>query len=1690
MIKPTIYNLLSTRTQQGFGDNIAIAAPYRSALSYNNLLHHCQLVVAQLNYLGLKRGDRVAVALANGPEMAVTFLAITSCVTCAPLNSNYREREFDFYLSDLDAKALIVQPGIAEPARVVARAKGIPILELCPQLDAAAGLFAFDGLDIEPDAVTSSVWAESGDIALILHTSGTTSRPKMVPLTHRNLCTSAQNIVKALALTAEDRCLNVMPLFHIHGLMGVLLSSISVGGSVVCTPGFQTANFFDWLQEFSPTWYSAVPTIHQTILAGAKANQTVIEKHNLRLIRSSSASLPPKVMSELEEIFNVPVIESYGMTEASHQMASNPLPPQIRKPGSVGIAAGPKVAIMDDAGNFLPTGQVGEIVIQGENVTQGYVSNPEANAKAFTHGWFRTGDQGLLDEVGYLFIKGRIKELINRGGEKIAPREIDEVLLEHPAIAQSLAFAMPHPQLGEEVAAAVVLREGESVSESVIQTFVAEFLADFKVPRRIVFLDKIPKGPTGKLQRIGLAEKLGVSLTESNQANYVAPQNELELQLTKIWEEVLGIQPIGVKDNFFELGGHSLSVTQVVSRLREALQVELPLRSLFELPTVTELAERIKMLHANLNNASSSLPLQPVPRDNHLPLSSAQQRLWFLDQLEPFSSAYNIPYAYRFQGQLNVTALKQSLREIVQRHETLRTTFATINGQPIQVIATDGNLTLPIVDLLDIPETEREAEAWRRATEEAQRPFDLAQGPLLRLELLRLATEKYLLVVNMHHIISDGWSRGVFKQELAALYQAFCHGKPSPLPELPLQYADFAQWQQQWLQSEEFKSQLNYWKQKLAGIPSLLELPTDRPRPPVQTYSGSRHPLEISPKLTEAIKTLSQQEGVTLFMTLLAAFKVLLFRYSGQENMVVSSPIAGRNQSEIEKLIGFFVNTLALRTDFSDNPSFRSLLTQVREVALEAYDHQDLPFDKLVEELQPERDPSYSPIAQVMFVLQNTTIPTQQLPGLTLSSMEVENSTSKFDLTLELQETVGGLQGWFEYNTDLFEATTIERMAGHFQTLLESIVANPEESIAQLPLLTEVERNQLLVEWNNTQVDYPQDKCIHQLFEAQVERSPDAVAVVFEDQQLTYKELNSRANQLAHHLRTLGVKPEVLVAICVERSLGMVVGLLAILKAGGAYVPLDPAYPPERIAFSISDSQVKILLTKEKHLDELPEHQAKVVCLDRDWQSIAGYSSENPQTEVKPANLAYVIYTSGSTGKPKGVLVAHFNVVRLFTATQDWYNFDHNDVWTLFHSHAFDFSVWEIWGALIYGGKLVVVPYVVSRSPNAFYQLLEKEQVTVLNQTPSAFLQLIQVEESTNIEPKLNLRYVIFGGEALEIQSLKPWFNRHGDRTPQLVNMYGITETTVHVTYRPITMADLEQRRSVIGFPIPDLKLYLVDSYLQAVPIGVVGEMYVGGAGVARGYLNRKELTKERFINNPFSNDPESKLYKSGDLARYSSNGELEYLGRIDHQVKIRGFRIELGEIEALLVSHSDIDQTIAIAREDRPGDKRIVAYVISKPHKVLDVKAIRQYLQEHLPDYMVPSAFVFLDVLPLTPNGKVDRRALPAPNQTKRELEEDFVAPQDEVELQLTKIWEEVLGIQPIGVKENFFELGGHSLSVTQVVSRLREAFQVELPLRDLFELPTVVELAERIKMLRWATQDLQAASSSVVVEMEEIEL
>ena len=1076
------------------------------------------------------------------------------------------------------------------------------------------------------------------------------------------------------------------------------------------------------------------------------------------------------------------------------------------------------------------------------------------------------------------------------------------------------------------------------------------------------------------------------------------------------------------------------------------------------------------LLKLRLEEKGTILPVeqQIIPRRSTpglAPLSFAQQRLWFLNQLEPESSAYNESNATRLSGPLDVLALEKALNQIVARHEVLRTTIVVIDGTPQQLIAPSRTIDLPVIDLRARTDKDRNSEAHRLTIEATRRPFDLSRDLMLRGLLLRLTDQEHILLLVKHHIASDGWSAGILWQELTTLYRAFTTGEPSLLPDLPVQYADYAVWQRGWLQGEALESQLKYWKKQLASISTLL-LPTDRPLSAVHSHRGARQLVEFPKDLSQALKFLSRQENVTLFMTLLAAFQTLLHRYTGQENISVGSPIAGRTRSEIEGLIGFFVNTLVLSTDLSGNPSFRELLGRVREVTLGAYAHQDLPFEKLVEELQPERNLSRSPLFQVAFVLQNAPRPALKFEGLSASPERLNSETVKFDLTLTMHEEAEALRASLQYNTDLFDAATIERMLGHFQVLLKGIIADPNQRILDLSILTEAENYQLLADWNDTNKEYPKDKCIQELFEEQVKKSPDAVAVIFEDCRLTYQELNTKANQLAHFLRARGIGPQTPVGVFMERRPELLVGLLGIVKSGGAYVPLDPDLPRERLDFMLQDTGAVLLLTQKDLLRRLPETVSPPLCLDRDWPQISSHSPSNPEPNTSPDHLAYIMYTSGSTGKPKGVAIRQQGIIRL-VKKPNYVTFSVSDTVAQVSNIAFDAATFEIWGALLNGARLAIISREITLSPARLTQALASHRISCMFLTTALFNR-VSVEKP---EAFRSLRYLLFGGESCDRDRVRAVLD--AGPPEHLVHVYGPTETTTFATYHEVRHVG-NDRTVPIGRPITATEVILLDASGKLVPPGIVGEIYIGGAGLAFGYVGRPEETEARFVPHPLRPETGERVYRTGDLARRRADGPIEFVGRTDDQVKIRGFRIEPAEVNAILNSHPVVRASHVMARQQASRDIGLTAYFVATDvaGDPTGPSELRRFLSERLPSYMVPASFVRVPSIPLTPNGKVDCLALPDPRVQDMPAHNDCVEPRDETERVLCRVWSEVLGVSRIGLDDDFFAIGGHSLLAAKLFARLDEEFGRSLPLGVLFAAPTVRALAERYRAAKEASK------------------
>ncbi|MFZ6998993.1 pyoverdine non-ribosomal peptide synthetase PvdD [Pseudomonas aeruginosa] len=1625
-------------------------------LSYGELNARANRLAHCLIARGVGADVPVGLALERSLDMLVGLLAILKAGGAyLPLDPAAPEERLAHILDDSGVRLLLTQGHLLEH---LPRQAGVEVL-------------AIDGLVLDGYAESDPLTTLSADnLAYVIYTSGSTGKPKGTLLTHRNALRLFSATEAWFGFDERD----VWTLFHSYAFdfsVWEIFGALLYGGRLVIVPQWVSRSpedFYRLLCREGVTVLNQTPSAFKQLMAMACSADMATQQPALRYVIFGGEALDLQSLRPWFQRFGdrqPQLVNMYGITETTVHVTYRPVSEADLEGGLVSPIGGtiPDLSwyILDRDLNPVPRGAVGELYIGRAGLARGYLRRPGLSATRFVPNPFpggagerlyRTGDLARFQADGNIEYIGRIDHQVKVRGFRIELGEIEAALAGLAGVRDAVVLA--HDGVGGTQLAGYVVadsaEDAERLRESLRESL-KRHLPDYMVPAHLMLLERMPLTVNGKLDRQALPQP---DASLSQQA-YRAPGSELEQRIAAIWSEILGVERVGLDDNFFELGGHSLLATRVISRVRQEQQLDASLKALFERPVLEAFAQGLE----RTTDAVSTIPL--ADRQQPLALSFAQERQWFLWQLEPESAAYHIPSALRLRGRLDVDALQRSFDSLVTRHETLRTRFRLEGGRSYQQVQ-------PAVSVSIEREQFGEEGLIERIQAIVVQPFDLERGPLLRVNLLQLAKDDHVLVLVQHHIVSDGWSMQVMVEELVQLYAGYSQGLDVVLPALPIQYADYALWQRSWMEAGEKERQLAYWTGLLGGEQPVLELPFDRPRPARQSHRGAQLGFELSRELVEAVRALAQREGASSFMLLLASFQALLYRYSGQADIRVGVPIANRNRVETERLIGFFVNTQVLKADLDGRMGFDELLAQARQRALEAQAHQDLPFEQLVEALQPERNASHNPLFQVLFNHQSeirSVTPEVQLEDLRLEGLAWDGQTAQFDLTLDIQEDENGIWASFDYATDLFDASTVERLAGHWRNLLRGIVANPRQRLGELPLLDAPERRQTLSEWNPAQRECAVQGTLQQRFEEQARQRPQAVALILDEQRLSYGELNARANRLAHCLIARGVGADVPVGLALERSLDMLVGLLAILKAGGAYLPLDPAAPEERLAHILDDSGVRLLLTQGHLLEHLPR-QAGVEVLAIDGLVLDGYAESDPLPTLSADNLAYVIYTSGSTGKPKGTLLTHRNALRLFSATEAWFGFDERDVWTLFHSYAFDFSVWEIFGVLLYGGRLVIVPQWVSRSPEDFYRLLCREGVTVLNQTPSAFKQLMAVACSADMATQQPaLRYVIFGGEALDLQSLRPWFQRFGDRQPQLVNMYGITETTVHVTYRPVSEADLEGGLvSPIGGTIPDLSWYILDRDLNPVPRGAVGELYIGRAGLARGYLRRPGLSATRFVPNPFPGGAGERLYRTGDLARFQADGNIEYIGRIDHQVKVRGFRIELGEIEAALAGLAGVRDAVVLAH-DGVGGTQLAGYVVADSAEDAERlrESLRESLKRQLPDYMVPAHLMLLERMPLTVNGKLDRQALPQPDASLSQ--QAYRAPGSELEQRIAAIWSEILGVERVGLDDNFFELGGHSLLLLMLKERIGDTCQATLSISQLMTHASVAEQAACIE-------------------------
>ncbi|UZE84263.1 non-ribosomal peptide synthetase [Pseudomonas viciae] len=1622
-------------------------------LSYRQLNEQANRLAHRLRSAGVQPQELVAIALDRSVQMIVATLAVLKAGGAyVPIDPSSPQERIAYVLRDSGARKAIARQDMSPALQDL----GIEVFDATP----ANGSSAADLPNL----------TAANHLCYVIYTSGSTGEPKGALLEHRNVVRLLHNNRLDFQFNADD----VWSLFHSNAFdfsVWEIFGALLYGARLSLVPEAlrrDPVELLGFLEREQVTVLNQTPSAFHQLSAAALTTPDVRLEH-LRYVIFGGESLELGRLDAFHRAFgHVALVNMYGITETCVHVTYKAI-------GAADIAAGVSnvgrpipttvAYVLDARQRLLPVGVAGEICVGGLGVGRGYLNRPALSAERFIADPFRpgerlyrSGDLGKLLDNGEIVHLGRMDAQVKIRGFRIELGEIEAKLLACAGVREARVLAREDMSQGKRLIAYLIPLLGTTLEVAALRKQLGATLPDYMIPSAFVSLHAYPLTANGKLDQDALPAP---DLDAMSERGYVAPEGATETALARIFQELLGLERVGRSDSFFELGGHSLLAAQLVSRVRQQLGGDLMLRELFSHPTVEELARVV-----GDRQTAHTETIGLVDRDKPLALSFAQQRLWFLDQLDADAgSAYHMPAALLLRGNLDRAALKAALDRLVARHESLRTTFVRRGEQPVQVIApAHCGFALSEQDLRSLPYEQASLSAARIGNSEALAPFDLAQGPLIRGRLLQLADDEHILLITQHHIISDGWSVGVLVKEFAALYRAFSQGQVDPLPALPIQYADYAAWQHQALNGERLSRQADFWREHLGGAPALLSLPTDRPRPATQSYRGGDVPVEIAPALRERLERFGQRHNVTLFMTLLSAWSVLMARLGNERDVVIGVPTANRGRTETENLIGFFVNTLALRVNLTENPSVVQLLEQIKHTTLAAHEHQDIPFEQVIEALQPPRSLSHNPLCQVALSLDNTPGGGElSLPGLTLTPVAQAHETSQFDLMLTLGNDGGSLAGVIEYASDLFDRSTVERFAQHFQTLLEALVEDIEQPVFALPLLSPAQR-QASPATLPPKAAFPTQLLIHQRFEQIAAAQPSATALVLGELELSYQALNRRANRIARELLAQGIRPDDRVAILARRGVEMVCAVLAVLKAGAAYVPLDPAYPSERLGYLLADSTPVALLAQPDCLDVLPEHAVPVVNL-KDYVAAddladvsLDYNLEAKALGLTPRHLAYVIYTSGSTGLPKGVLVEHGNVARLFDATAGLFDFDQNDVWTLFHSFAFDFSVWEIWGALSYGGKLVIVPSDVARSPDDFYALVCQQHVTVLNQTPSAFRQFIEARERSDREHAL--REVIFGGEALDFRSLRPWTARTALSRTRLVNMYGITEITVHATFYPISQVEIDTGApSLIGPPLPDLCLRILDEYQQPVPVGVNGEIYIGGAGVARHYLNRPELNAERFIRDPYAVEPAARLYRTGDIARYRADSGVVYVGRNDSQIKIRGFRIELGEIEAQLLALADVREALVIVREDQPGDKRLVAYLIAHDGVVLESSVLRSQLAGVLAEHMLPGAFVTLQAWPLTTNGKLDRNALPAPDLSAA-ASKHYEAPLGEIERTLASAWQELLGVERVGRQDHFFELGGHSFLVISLIERLRQA-DLQLDVRTVFSAPTLKAMA-----------------------------
>lgn len=1666
-------------------------------LSYRELNERANQLAHHLRALGVGPEIVAGIMLERSIATVVSVLAVLKAGGAfLPLDVAYPLERLAFIVSDAELRFLLCNRRTAQ--------------KLEPEF-AELQFVDVDDAGINNQSIANPTPAATkSNAAYIIYTSGSTGLPKGVVVEHASIShyIPAANI--AYGIKSTDRFLQFASLSFDTSLEEIFCT-LTCGATLVLRDDAMLVSISHFLEQCEEWGITVIdpPTAFWHQLVVSLANEGLKLPPSMRLVViGGEAALPARVAQWHRSVNGeVQLLNGYGPTEATIVTTTSELLPSEKTEAEVAIGSaipGAETYVLDGQLELVPAGVPGELHIGGTGVARGYLRRPDLTAAKFIPNPFsdepggrlyRTGDLVRALPNGQLVYVGRTDRQVKIRGFRVELEDIEAALANHPALREAAVITKDEPSGGRQLIAYVVAAQKDVPAASELRRYLKERLPSYMVPAAFVWLEKLPLTIAGKLDQQALPSAPDVR-PELDQT-LVEPRTKTEAQLADICAEVLGFRAIGVTDNFFELGAHSLHIMQIVARLRAAFNATPPLASIFDAPTVASLAACVETAQAANDGAAISV-VDPSRRSGPLPVSYPQQAVWFLSKLAPDSVAYASQLSIRFVGQLDIDALNRAFTEIVRRHEIFRTTFSELDGQPIQTIQLPWTVNLPLRDLRDVPLDQREDEARRLIEAECRRGFDTAQLPLVRWSLLRLSDNEHILIQVEHHFVHDGWSLARLLHELETLYHAFSSGAPSPLPELPIQFADFAAWQREQVSRGASDKHLDYWKKKLAGRPPGLELPSDRARPNLQSFHGGMQKVSLSAHLRRALGDACQQEGCTLFMIMLAAFEALLYHYTEQEDLLIGTAVANRSRPETEGLIGMIVNTIVLREDLSGNPTFRQLLKRARQTTLEAYEHEDLPFEKLVEELQPDRDMSRNPLFQVIFSFHDSQLPELKFPQVTGRMQYEFNSTAKFDLDVVVMPRYARSAGedhieeilveW-EYCSDLFDDATIKRLMDHYEAVLEAVLANPDRRLKDFSPLSATERATIIDEWNDTRREFSHDKCIHELFEAQVARTPDALALIAGEEQLTYGELNSRANQLAHYLRARGIGAESLVGLCVPRSAAMVIAVLGVLKAGGAYVPFSLRNPPKRLSLMIEDAQLSLFITQRSLLEQLPASLPPVLCLDDERETIARERTGNPAHNTTPFNLAYVIYTSGSTGLPKGVMIQHQSLVNFVEFVSDDYQLTPDDRVLQFASLSFDASAEEIYPCLIRGATLVLRNDQMLGSPSSFAEQCRKLDLTVLS-LPMAFWNALTAgtawDEWASLE---RLRIMLLGAERAMPQRVVQW-HQHMREDIRLINTYGPTEATVEATLCDLPRAESEAtglREVPIGRPLGNVTSYVLNRQLQPVPIGVVGEVFVGGVGLARGYLRRAEVTAERFTPDPFSSEAGARMYGTGDLARWRADGLLEFVGRRDEQVKVRGYRIELGEIEAALREQPGIKDCVVIVYEPERGQPQLVGYVMSETE--IDGTQLRKSLREMLPEYMVPSQIMRVEKIPRTASNKTDKAALPDPQLEVEMHARAYREPRSPVEETLANIWAEVLGRERVSIDDNFFELGGHSLLATKIISRTREALQVEIPITTFFASPTIADLAEPVVSLqsRYHEQILQALEHLSEEEIEQ---